>query len=87
MAYFMKVGLIPRSKIIHMDFFFSNKKLIEEKKKQDIKKKERIKQLKIKEPINKTYWNFGDIFYDVKERIKELKIKEPVKISTWTDEF
>ena len=88
--------LIPRSKIKRMDFYFTKKKgfdenhieekNIEEKIIKDFKK-ERIKELKLKEPVAKTYWNYGDVFTDVKERIKQLKLKEPVKISSWTDEL
>ena len=69
-------------------FYFTKRKGFEENHiyKEEYKKK-RIRELKIREPVKNTNWNYGDIFTDVKERIKELKLKEPVKTSTWTDEF
>lgn len=90
MVFFIINELIPRTKIKRMNLYFIKKKDIEYNP-EDIKrkeaKKEKIKKLKIKEPINNTYWNYGDIFTDLKERIKELKLKEPVKKSSWTDDF
>lgn len=50
-------------------------------------KKEKMKKLKLKEPVKTTSWNYEFIFYDMKERIKQLKLKEPVEKSTWIDEF
>ena len=76
--------VIPRAKIKQMNFYFMKKNDI--KNKEDFKK-ERIKQLKLKEPIKTTSWDYGDMFTDIKERIIELKIKEPVKESSWIDEF
>jgi len=50
-------------------------------------KKERIKQLKIKEPVKYTYWvDDVDIIHYKKERMKELKLKEPVKKSNFVDD-
>jgi len=49
--------------------------------------KERIKKLKIKEPVKKTNWiDYGDIFTDTKERIKELKLREPVQKTLFIDD-
>ena len=49
--------------------------------------KERIKQLKLREPVKKTHWvDYGDIFTDTKERIKELKLREPVQKSLFIDD-
>jgi hypothetical protein len=49
--------------------------------------KERIKQLKLREPVKKTNWiDYGDIFTDTKERIKELKLREPVKKTLFIDD-
>lgn len=84
MQFLISSILISRTKIKHIDFYFMKKNSIEGE--EDFKKK-RIKDLKLKEPIQKSSWNYGDIFTDIKERIKELKIKEPVKKTTWIDEF
>ena len=49
--------------------------------------KERIKQLKLREPVKKTNWiDYGDIFTDTKERIKELKLREPVQKTLFIDD-
>jgi len=88
MVFLISNILLPRSKIKRMDFYFTKKKGLEENgtDKEEYKKK-RIRELKIREPVKNTNWNYGDVFIDVKERIKELKLKEPVKMSSWTDEI
>jgi len=49
--------------------------------------KERIKQLKLREPVKKTHWiDYGDIFTDTKERIRQLKLREPVQKSLFIDD-
>ena len=48
--------------------------------------KEKIKLLKIKEPVKKSSWvDYTDTLYEKKELMNILKLKEPVKNSSWID--
>ena len=48
--------------------------------------KNKIKKLKIKEPVKISSWHdCGDRLDEIKERIKMLKIKEPVIHSKWIE--
>lgn len=48
--------------------------------------KNKIKKLKIREPVKISSWHdCGDRMDEIKERIKELKIKKPVEKSNWIE--
>ena len=48
--------------------------------------KNKIKKLKIREPVKISSWHdCGDRMDEIKERMKELKIKKPVEKSNWIE--
>jgi hypothetical protein len=79
---FTKNNNIINNKKDYSDNFISqNDKIID-------LRKEKIKKLKIKEPVKVSSWHdCGDNLDEIKEKIIKLKLKEPVKISSWDDEF
>ena len=91
----LPLPLPTHPKLKRIDFYFS-KKMIENtetdypfqkyKTKEIDEKKEKIKLLKIKEPVKKSSWvDYTDTLYEKKELMNILKLKEPIKNSSWID--
>lgn len=102
MAFIESIAIIPRSKIKRMNLVFTNHRksdiqwknldtsieMIELCSSNDYKKKERIKKLKLKEPVKKSSWDdCTDKMTEIKERMLELKLKGPVKKTSYKDSF
>jgi hypothetical protein len=88
MKFLIENNLIPRNKIKKMDFYFSQKQVkspffFDEMKNE---RKEKMKILKLKEPVKQSCWVDFDSINDIKEKMKILKLKEPVKKSCWIDD-
>jgi hypothetical protein len=81
-----KIGILNENNNNHYQFqnYIHKNKLYSDLKDEIYKNK--IKKLKIKEPVKISSWHdCGDRLDEIRERIKELKIKKPVEKSKWID--
>jgi hypothetical protein len=81
-----KIGILNQNNSNHYQFqnYIHKNKVYSDLKDQIYKNK--IKKLKIKEPVKISSWDdCGDRLDEIKEKIRILKIKEPVFQTKWID--